>query len=183
MDESHWSYIENMDAGGLRELMAQYGSEVWNLAFVLTKRRELADDISQDVFLAAYRKIDTFRGASSVRTWLLSITRNTALNRLRSAFMRRVTLMDRIDPRAHEACPSAESEALRRSLSNEIWGDVMRLPVKLREALVLQARYELSVKEIALLLDLSEGTVKSRLSRARQRMIRLREEASGHEKR
>ncbi|MFC3801740.1 sigma factor [Cohnella sp. GCM10012308] len=76
MEETHWSYAENMDAGGLRELMRLYGSEVWNLAFVLTKRRDLADDVSQDVFFAAYRKIDTFRGASSVRTWLLSITRN-----------------------------------------------------------------------------------------------------------
>ncbi|MDI4649363.1 RNA polymerase sigma factor [Cohnella hashimotonis] len=181
MEETHWSYAENIDADGLRELMLQYGSEVWNLAFVLTKRRDLADDVSQDVFLAAYRKIDTFRGASSVRTWLLSIARNTAINRLRSAFLRRVTLMDRIDDRAHDAGPSAESEVLRRSLSNEIWADVMRLPLKLRETLVLQARYELTVREIALLLDLSEGTVKSRLSRARERMIRLREEASDRE--
>ncbi|MFD2332492.1 RNA polymerase sigma factor [Cohnella sp. GCM10020058] len=111
MEETHWSYAENMDSGGLRELMRLYGSEVWNLAFVLTKRRDLADDVSQDVFFAAYRKIDTFRGASSVRTWLLSITRNTALNRLRSAFLRRVTLMDRVHDRAHESGPSAESEA------------------------------------------------------------------------
>ncbi|MDG0795326.1 RNA polymerase sigma factor [Cohnella ginsengisoli] len=110
MDETHWPYIENMDAGGLRELMLQYGSEVWNLAFVLTKRRDLADDVSQDVFLAAYRKIDTFRGASSVRTWLLSIARNTAINRLRSAFLRRVTLMERIDDRAHDAGPSEITE-------------------------------------------------------------------------
>ncbi|MFD2332491.1 sigma factor-like helix-turn-helix DNA-binding protein [Cohnella sp. GCM10020058] len=57
----------------------------------------------------------------------------------------------------------------------------MQLPLKLREVLVLQARYELPVREIALLLNLSEGTVKSRLSRARLRMIRRREEASDHE--
>ncbi|MDG0808973.1 RNA polymerase sigma factor [Cohnella rhizosphaerae] len=177
----YWSFTGTMDEGGLRELMLQHGSEVWNLAFVLTRRRDLADDVSQDVFLIAYRKIDTFRGASSLRTWLLSITRNTAINAMRAAFIRRVTLTDRLHERSHEFGPSAESEMLRRSLSNDIWEDVLRLPLKLREALVLHARYELTVREIAQLLELSEGTVKSRLSRARQRMIRLRKEANAHD--
>jgi len=178
LEDSHWTYIEKMDAGGLRELMQRYGPEVWNLAFVLTKRRDLADDVSQDVFLAAYRTIGSFRGASSVRTWLLAIMRNTAINRLRSAFVRRVMLMERVgEGHGGETGPSAESEALRRSLSNEIWEAVMQLPLKLREVLVLQARHELTVREISQLLGLSEGTVKSRLSRARLRMNVMRKES------
>lgn len=182
MEDSHWAYIENMDAGGLRELMQRYGPEVWNLAFVLTKRRDLADDVSQDVFLAVYRTIGSFRGDSSVRTWLLAITRNTSINHLRSSFVRRVILMERMGERqSGEAGPSAEFEALRRSLSNEIWEAVMQLPLKLREVLVLQARHELTVREIAQLLGLPEGTVKSRLSRARLLMNVMREEGGAND--
>ncbi|MBB6669588.1 sigma-70 family RNA polymerase sigma factor [Cohnella nanjingensis] len=154
--------------------MHKYGQDVWNLAFILTRSRDMADDVSQDVFLKAYTTIGSFRGSSSVRTWLLAITRNTSINAMRTAFMRRVTLTAWVtDTRAS---PSAEIEALARTLSDEIWAKVLALPFKLREVLILQAKYEMSIREIADLLRLSEGTVKSRLARARGRMTDSREE-------
>ncbi|BBI31190.1 hypothetical protein KCTCHS21_05890 [Cohnella abietis] len=94
MEESYWKYCESLDSANFHLLMTQYGQDVWNLAFVLTKRYDLADDVTQDVFLNAYKAIGTFRGASSVKTWLLSITRNISINYLRSAFMRKVTLTE-----------------------------------------------------------------------------------------
>lgn len=174
LTETHWTYAERMDAEGLRELMIAYGQDVWNLAFILTRSRDLADDVSQDVFLKAYRTIDTFRGGSSIRTWLLAIARNTSLNAKRTAFMRRAILMGRVaDSRSS---PSAEQEAIARRVSDEIWLQVLALPYKLRETLILQAKYEMSIREIAELLKISEGTVKSRLARARRRMMDAREE-------
>src|SRR5690606_6717767 len=103
-------YVEQLDTASFRLLMETHGQEVWNLAFLITKKRDLADDIAQDVFIKAYRNIDTFRGASSIKTWLLVMTRNTAISYTRSAFLRKVMLVDRIAERG--GSPSAEQEAL-----------------------------------------------------------------------
>lgn len=180
MEDAHWKYVEEMDAAAFRELMLTYGQDVWDLAFVLTKRHDLADDVSQDVFLKAYTSIGSFRGGSSVRTWLLAIARNTSLNYLRTAFMRRAILMERVT--TDSTSPSAENEAISRSLSGEIWEKVLALPFKLRESLILYVKYELSVREIAGLLRISEGTVKSRLNRARTQMADRRKEERAYER-
>ncbi|MFC7750110.1 RNA polymerase sigma factor [Paenibacillus thermoaerophilus] len=153
-----------MNGDALRELMLAYGQEVWNCAFFLMRRPEMADDITQDVFLKVYRSIGSFQGKPSVKTWLLAITRNTVASDRRSAFIRKAILMDRVIPNRHS--PSAEQGALENALRDDIWGLVLRLPVKYREVLILDARYEWNNREIADMLGISEGTVKSRFSRA-----------------
>ncbi|TJY40811.1 RNA polymerase sigma factor [Cohnella pontilimi] len=168
MESEYWKVIERFDAEAFRELMLTYGQEIWNYAFFLTKNPDYADDITQEVFLKVYGQIGSFRGESSIRTWLLAITRNMTFNYRRSTFLRRVVLVGAVSRR--DSHPSAEQEALTNTLSNELWEIIMNLPVKFREVLVLNARYELSQREIAGLLGLSEGTVKSRLSRARQKV-------------
>lgn len=170
MENHYWRYIDRMDASALKELMDAYGQDVWNLAYVITRRHDLADDVTQDVFLKAYQSIASFRGASSIRTWLLAMTRNISINYLRTAFMRKVLLVGRSSSVAKGESPSAEQEAARQALASEIWRSVLELPVKLREVLVLHAKYEMTTKEIADALGLPEGTVKTRLSRARKRM-------------
>lgn len=179
MEESYWRHLDRMDPEQLRELMTAYGQEVWNLAFLLTRKYELADDIAQEVFLKAHDNIGAFRGGSSIKTWLLSITRNLSINQLRTAFMRKVTLVDWVMPSG--AGPSAEQEAMANELTSQIWLDVMKLPVKLREVLILHAKYEMNTKDIAEMLQLPEGTVKSRLSRARGKMSIYRRESEVYE--
>jgi len=182
VEQSEWNYmahIERMETSHLRDLMEAYGQDVWNLAYLLTRRYELADDIVQDVFLKAYSSIASFRGGSSIKTWLLAITRNTSINYLRTAFIRKVTLMERVSSR--EASPSAEQEAMDRTFTSDIWQAVMRLPVKQREILILHGKYGMTTNEIAAMLQLSEGTVKSRLSRARSRMSLYRKESAIYE--
>lgn len=73
----------------LREMMEEYGSDVWNYAFFLTRSREQANDISQEVFLKAYKNVGKYRGQSSMKTWLLTITRNTAFSWSKNSFWRR----------------------------------------------------------------------------------------------
>lgn len=182
MEQSWWEYlihVDQLNARDLRELMNAYGQDVWNLAFILTRRNDLADDIAQDVFLKAYKSIHSFRGQSSIKTWLLSITRNTSINYLRTAFMRKVTLLEWVTPR--DLGPSAEQVVMDQAYSSEIWEAVLKLPVKLREVLILHGKYDLNTKEIAAMLHLSEGTVKSRLSRARGRMSAYRKESALYE--
>ncbi|WP_256865524.1 RNA polymerase sigma factor [Paenibacillus sp. 32352] len=167
-------YLEFL-AGGydrnavLKELMQSYGEDVWNFAYFLTRQSHAADDISQDVFLSAYDKLYSFRGECSVKSWLLTITRNKSLHYLKSAFIRKVTLRDTLTFRK-DASPSAEQVVLDRLESNRLWSYVMELPRKYREAIILDYHYGLTMREIALLLDISEGTVKSRVFRAKQKI-------------
>ncbi|WP_247740872.1 RNA polymerase sigma factor [Cohnella sp. LGH] len=166
-----FDYLKHMTCGVDKhalfdELMMTYGRDVWNYAYFITKRKELAEDISQDVFVKAYEHLDSFRGGSSIKSWLLSITRNTALDYLKTAWMRRVQLFPSWFRQDFQR--SAESEWFGSEEKNRIWSLVLELPRKQREVLILFAHYRLSMKEIAELLDISEGTVKSRLHRARQ---------------
>ncbi|MFB9324776.1 RNA polymerase sigma factor [Paenibacillus aurantiacus] len=170
MNELQFDFLKHVTGGldrdaVLGELMREYGKDVWNFAFFLTRKRELADDIAQDVFVKVYERLYDFRGQSSVRTWLLAITRNTAIDALRSSWLKRVILQPvRIE---RSASPSAEEETMRRLAADELWDTVLKLPRKLREVLLLSSHYGQSMREIAELLGISEGTVKSRLHRAR----------------
>jgi RNA polymerase sigma-70 factor (ECF subfamily) len=176
---SHEDVRHVIQSGDLESLiqdwMEAYGDDVWRYACFITKRRDAADDITQDVFWKAYRHRFAFRGECSVKTWLLGITRRTAINYLRSAFVRKVTLFGLFSPQGTSR--SAESVMMDRQAERSLWETVLGLPAKYREVLVLDAHYELSNNEIAELLDLSEGTVKSRLHRARAKVERkLKEE-------
>jgi len=171
LSDDYLRYMAGMDAGTLDDLMDRFGQEVWDFAYLLTRNRSLADDIAQDVFLQAYLHVASFRGEASVKTWLLRIARNISINYRKSAFFRRVLLIEAIRPGRQTA--SAEQEYLEREAANEVWRQVFRLPTKYREVLVMHARYRLSLKEIATVLQVPEGTVKSRLFGARKRLSNL----------
>lgn len=179
MTHDYLKYVSSIQSSSLHDLMREHGQDVWNYAFVLTKNRHVSDDIAQEVFLQAFLHISSFRGQSSVRTWLLSITRNAAFNHKKSAFFRKVTLLDFLYPAP--SAPSAEEQYMNRAYTDSIWQLVMKLPPKYREVLILDAQYEMPMTEIALLLQLSIGTVKSRLHRARAKMRTYLEEVERHE--
>lgn len=165
----------------LQEWMTAYGQDVWNFVYCMTRKWELADDITQEVFLKAYRHMHSFRREASVKTWLLTIARNTVRDYMKSAFMRRVTLVDWVQNR--ETHPSAEDESFEQMAVSRIWKQVLELPVKYREVLILFAHYQLSMKEIARLLGTREGTVKSRLHQARLKVLQIKERDEDEEKR
>ena len=171
-----YDYVKQMNDGLdrnalLDELMVTYGKDVWNYAFFLTRRRDLAEDIAQDTFIKAYQNIYSFRGDRSMKTWLLTITRNTARDYFKSAWFRKVQFLSR-DFDQGIMRPSAENEWFGTQQQLEVWNAVLELPRKLRETLLLYAHHQLTLKEISELMQLSEGTVKSRLFRARAIMNR-----------
>lgn len=158
----------------LEDLIHQYGNEIRNFAFVLTRRIDLADDITQDVFIKAFQKLDTYRGDASIKTWLLSITRHIAYDYRRSAYLRRVILVDVFFPQ--DTHPSAEQEVMYNFETEEVWRKTLTLPTKLREVLVLYAHSQLSSAEISALIGISEGAVRNRLHRARVKISHLLKE-------
>ncbi|WP_239617452.1 RNA polymerase sigma factor [Cohnella mopanensis] len=166
MDTQYLKHVDSVDGSELRLLMDQYGDDVWKYAYVLTKDREQAKDIAQEVFIKVHNSIHFFRGQSSLKTWLLTITRNLSFNYLKSSYFRRILLFGTVKPR--QTNPSAELAYLGKQSVSELWDIILKSSDKLREVLVLDLEHELSVQEIATLLNLPTGTVKSRLHRARK---------------
>jgi RNA polymerase sigma-70 factor, ECF subfamily len=159
---------EKIDDVDFRQIIDEHGQEIWKYAYFLTKQRDLADDITQDVFIKAFRNYHSFRGESSLKTWLLKIARTTAYDYKKTSFFRKVVLLAVIP--SNKKSLSAEQDYFQLKFRKDIWNHVLELPVKLREVLLFDAVYEMNLIDIATTLELPVGTVKSRLHRARHQM-------------
>jgi RNA polymerase sigma-70 factor (ECF subfamily) len=186
VDSGEAALIERCVAGDERacaDLVAAHQRTVFNLAFHLLGDRDEALDLSQEVFLRVFRTLSRFRGQSAVRTWIYRIVVNQARNRQRWWRRRRradlVSLDDHLK-RCGEIEATSEVLPDRLLASKEtaarIWAAMEQLPFDQRTALVLREVDGLRYEEIAFSLDVAVGTVKSRLTRARQA---LREELLG----
>ncbi|MDM5155019.1 sigma-70 family RNA polymerase sigma factor [Bacillus sp. DX1.1] len=171
--------MENCNHDEIDYIIKKHWQDVWNYSFIITKDTHLSDDITQDVFIKVFKNWHSFRNESSVKTWLLKITRNTALNHLKSSYFKRVSLVGFF--RDDKEYPSAEEEFFNKEDIDGIWNIVLNLPKKHREVLILDAKYELSYDEIAETLGVSIGTVKSRLHRARVRVSKVLGEDKNYE--
>lgn len=167
------------DETAFEALVMHYEKPVYNLCLRMTGNREDAFDLSQEAFLKAWRSVSLFQGDSKFSTWLYRITSNTCLDHLRKEKRRKhlslVSLDDQdvsyereiadyaFDPQRMLEC-SADAEAVQQAFSK--LGEQDRLILSLR------AIEDMSYQEIGDLLELKSGTVKSRLSRAREKIRR-----------
>jgi RNA polymerase sigma-70 factor (ECF subfamily) len=171
------------DESACTDLVAAHQRTVFNLAFHLLGDRDEALDLSQEVFLRVFRTLSRFRGQSSLRTWIYRIVINQARNRQRWGRRRRRADLVSLDDHL-ERCGDLEAttEVLpdrllaSKETAARIWAAMEQLPFDQRTALVLREIDGLRYEEIAFSLDVAVGTVKSRLTRARQT---LREELLG----
>ena len=163
------------DEAACAELVATHERLVYSLAFNLLGDRDEALDLSQEVFLRIFRTIASFRGQSSLRTWIFRIVVNQARNRQR--WWRRRFRSHQVSLEHHvEQCGDLESESemlpdrllASKEAGTRILEALDRLPFDQRTALVLREVDGLHYEEIAFSLGVAVGTVKSRLTRARQ---------------
>lgn len=168
MEDDSLKHLSQVGKFEIEQLVRKYWKDVWNYSYVLTQKHDIADDIAQETFIRAFRSLDSFRSESTVKTWLLKIARNATTNYKRSAFFRKMVLMDNVQN--NFAAPSAETAYFDDRFADRIWELVLRLPLKQREVILLNAHYQMSLADIANLLGLPEGTVKSRLYRARMKL-------------
>lgn len=163
--------IQTMSAVDFTTLMETYGEAVWNYAYFLSRSGAVADDIAQETFIRAYKYMNQYRGEASVKTWLLRIARNRWYSYRSTSFIKRVILKPEIS--SDTSVQSAEDEALKQSLSTEVWKLVFQLPLKYREVLILAIHYELTMEQLADTLGISLSAAKSRLQRARRKANEL----------
>ncbi len=142
-------------------LVGQYQGKVFRLAYSILGNRAHAEDAAQEALLRVWRALDTYNGRSSISTWLYAITRNTALS-LREYHARRV-----MTPLEEIAEPAAVWTA-RAEPEQELWNLVSELPDPYRQAILLFHMEGKSYEEVARMLDIPLGTVKTHLHRARK---------------
>lgn len=169
----------NGDLAAFERLVRNHQQRMLTIAFRITDGYEDACEIVQDAFMAAWRGLSAFRGEARFTTWLTTITVNLARNRLDQIRTRRrnepVSLdepresSDGLLPReAVSGAPSVLEELERRDVQRHVQACIASLLPDFREVLVLRDMGDFSYEEIATVLRLSGGTVRSRLSRARE---------------
>jgi RNA polymerase sigma-70 factor (ECF subfamily) len=153
--------LKSRDPAALRELVNTYGDRLLRSAFTLCGNETEAQDLVQDTFVQAMRSVDRFQRRSAVHTWLhailLNLTRHYHRQRQRIIYDEALT--------TNEACPSAEGPAPldRGTASSALSVALGRLSPAHREVIVLRYYEDMKIQEIARLLGISKGTVKSRL--------------------
>ena len=180
------------DRDAFGQLVQRYEARVYTMSMRMLTNREDARDLAQEVFLTVYQSLDRFRGEAQFRTWLYRVT----LNRCRDEIRRRGTVKhtrplsldglvdndenDRaapVEPSARE--PSPEEHARGRETQCLVTAAIDRLPEELREAIVLRDTQDLAYDQIASVLEVPVGTVRSRLNRARTRLAEILEPILG----
>jgi RNA polymerase sigma-70 factor, ECF subfamily len=159
------------DSRALAELYRRHAPGLFGFLYRLAGDRAVAEEILQDTMLAVWRSATAFGGRSAVRTWLYGVARRQAYNRLRSLSTPPVGLDGVPEPAASE--PGPEEVALARAETAVVGVAMAALPAGHREVLALAFHAQLSHADIARVLDLPVGTVKSRLHNARARLAEL----------
>ena len=172
-DEELVRLAQNGDPAAFDEIVERHKGAVFRAALFALRNREDAEDVTQETFITAYGKLDTFRGESRLRTWLSRIAWNRSMDHRRRGRFRSFLHLD--EPDAVEL-PSLEADPERATLASSaharVRREIDRLPENLRDTLLLASAGDLDYASIAEMLGVREGTVKSRVFEARA-MLRL----------
>lgn len=158
------------DEPAFSELVERYQDKVYRLTLRICLNPEDAQDAAQEAFLSAWRGLPRFRGEAEFSTWLYHLASNAAIDQLRRAKRSRGNLSlddEELPFDAVDTSPSPQETAESRELSGAVQRAMAALSPGHRQILALREIRELQYEEIAAILSLDLGTVKSRLSRAR----------------
>jgi RNA polymerase sigma-70 factor (ECF subfamily) len=173
------------DAAAWEDIVRQYHRRIYNICYRFAGSSDEAEDLTQDVFIKMYKTLSTYdleRGA--FMTWVTTITRNLLVDHFRKSKYDRVT--DSLDTPVseHEDAmplsehiedknPAPDAQVQRRETSETVHQALQKLSPELREAVILRDLQDMDYKDIAIVLKVPEGTVKSRINRGRAELARL----------
>ena len=175
MEEAEKTWVQQARAGdpaAFSRLVEAYQKPVYNLAYRLLGNSVEAEDAAQETFIRAYTKLETYDPARKFSSWMLSIASHYCIDMLRR---RRANLLsiDELPPMVDLSLPkSAQPEQV--VIEGQVADDVQRLlntlPPSYRTPVILRYWYDMSYKEIAIAMDVTESTIKTRLHRARAKL-------------
>lgn len=160
------------------ELVRRHTRRIFNICYRFTGNSTEAEDLSQEVFLRVYRTLASYRSAyGGFATWMTSVTRNLLIDHYRRTKRDRIT--DSLDDKMaivenkESAGRRPDQQALLGELSGQVQAALTRLSPELREAVILRDLQQLEYAEIRQVLEVPEGTVKSRINRGRIELARI----------
>ena len=173
------------DAAAWEEIVRLHNRRIYNLCYRFTNSPDDAQDLTQDVFIRIYRTLNSYDvGKGAFTTWLTTLTRNLLVDHFRRSKQDRIT--DSIDAslreeddslslsdRLEDPKPSPDDRLASKEAQKMVQLALARLSPELREAVILRDLQDMDYKEIAQVLRVPEGTVKSRISRGRMELARL----------
>ncbi|HJY92759.1 MAG TPA: RNA polymerase sigma factor, partial [Candidatus Acidoferrum sp.] len=158
--------------------MRRHTRRIFNICYRFTGNSTEAEDLSQEVFLRVYRTLASYRSAyGGFATWMTSVTRNLLIDHYRRTKRDRIT--DSLDDKMaivenkESAGRRPDQQALQGELSGQVQAALTRLSPELREAVILRDLQQLEYAEIRQVLEVPEGTVKSRINRGRIELARI----------
>lgn len=162
------------DSTAFEEIVKAYEDRIYNLCRYMLGNAHDAEDAAQEVFLKAFQNLRSFRPEASLYTWLYRIAVNTCIDYKRKPFFLSLFRKDASDEEMEYDIPSEEPSPERllesKQLTREIHRALMKTSPKLRTVIVLKELEGLSYEEISEVLEISMGTVKSRIARAREEL-------------
>lgn len=161
--------------------MRRHTRRIYNLCYRFTGNAHEAEDLTQEVFLRVYRTLGGYRAVhGGFTTWVTSVTRNLLIDHYRRSRRDRLTdSLEEVLPvieQKESSAPQPDQSAARSELSQQVQRALQQLSPELREAVVLRDLQGLDYKEIQVVLQVPEGTVKSRINRGRIELARLLEQ-------
>jgi len=161
--------VSQNDNDSRRVLFEAYYKRTFAVAYNILRRRENAEDITQDAFIKAFQNLHQLQDETKFGAWLAVIASNLARNYLKRE--KKILLTDELPEIRSASVPNDTEEEVMRSLEvDRVRAAVRTLPPEQYQVIVLQYYYDLKVDEIAAMLNIRTGTVKSRLFRARQKL-------------
>lgn len=161
------------DAYAFEQLMAAHENKMYAVALRMCGNREDAQDCLQEAMIRVYRAISGFKGQSSFSTWVYRITMNSCLDELRRRKSRTATSLDAMLENGFmpsDEGDTPEQSSLRAEQRRAMEKAIANLPEDMRSAIVLRDIQGCSYDEIARVLDTNVGTIKSRISRGREKL-------------
>jgi RNA polymerase sigma-70 factor, ECF subfamily len=166
------------DGAAWEQIVSTYTRRIYNLAYRFTSRSDTAEDLTQEVFIRIYRSLDQYDPKQgSLQNWLMRLARNLIIDDYRHR--QRTPQNDQAEDLEdhsfylHSKSSSPQSEIERTELCQQVQLAIDKLPAALRECVILRDIEELSYQEIVDLLNIPEGTVKSRINRGRIELARI----------
>ena len=163
----------NGDLAAFEELYRTHAKRLYSLLCRMLGNQADAEDLLQDVFLAAHRKLDTFRGDSALGTWLYRLTTNLCLDHIRSRAGRASQVTDSLDDEPWLADATSRGLADQAVSRMDLERAIAQLPEGCRAAFVLHDVEGLEHREVGEILGIAEGTSKSQVHKARLRLRAL----------
>ena len=158
---------ESTQVHEIEDIMQEFGQDLLQLVYAYVKNQTIAEDLTQEIFVKCYQALPTYKGKSTMKTWLWRIAINHSKDYLKSWYNQKVLATEEQLFSLQESKENVEHTVIQQDEDDRLAEKVMQLPVLYREVIYLFYFEELTIKEVAQVLAIKSNTVKTRLRKGK----------------